>query len=68
MASGPNPNPFNDQHYELACHGEKSCAQVRDILNRFKAAGLDVSAQELTNEEHARIFSGIKQQFFPDRP
>lgn len=68
MAQQPQNNPYTPQHYDLMCQLGQSCVRTRDMLQRFKAAGLDVTQQELQNEEHARIANGLKQQFFPDMP
>jgi hypothetical protein len=38
------------------------------MLDRLQRAGLDTSQATEQNEQQARLFVGLKREFFPDRP
>lgn len=63
-----NQHGLDDVHAQTLNAVLASAAKTREMIEKAKAAGLDMSAAEQQNETHCAVAQGLKKQFFPHIP
>lgn len=61
-------HPLTDEHYNKLQQVCASCGKTAGILEKAKAAGLPVEQAEQENANNLQLATGLKAQFFPNRP
>ena len=66
-------NPYNDQHYELACQISGACGQVYAEIQRMARAGfgdlgVPLAEMQQENDTHKQAVQAFKREYFPGRP
>lgn len=62
----PLINPLTENDRIAIEHVLSRLPEIKDLLNRAQACGLDVTDRLAKHEVHQAIASRLKEQFFPD--
>lgn len=62
----PLHNPLSSEDEQIFHRAVQRTTVHHDLMERMKAAGIDVSEQEARNAMHHHVASTLKKLFFPD--
>lgn len=68
MATTNGINPLRPEDCDCLDKVIESTVQMREFLAKCQTCGLPIKEAINRNEEHAKLASEVKRQFFPERP